>query len=252
MKTLFLTCCVLAALTPIAGYAQSDVQSIKNISQELVRVRQEIEALHSEINFEKDGYRDKLRAFSNQKSDLSVKINREELNVKELESELKKVIESNQEFKSDNVKPVLKQAIAELRAVVDASIPFKKEQRLQALQDIETRLDTNLVTTNKAANQLWAYVEDELVLGRSSGIFSDTMDINGQPTLVKVLRLGKVAMFYQTQQEAYGVIKKSGQKWQIQAISDVEQLAMLDNLFDSFNKNIRTGIYSVPNFLPES
>ena len=231
--------------------ANTDLQSIKNISQELVRIRQEIETLHNEISFEKDAYQDKLRSYSNQKSDLDVKISRADLNLKELERELKKITELNEQRSNDkSVQPVLKEAIAALRKSVATSVPFKLPQRLQALKDIEHKLDTNIISVNKAANQLWAFVEDELILGRSSGIYNDTVEIAGKDSLVKVLRIGKLAMFYKTQDNQFGVMKKQKGGWQQQTIIDKDHIAQLENLFDAFGKNIRNGIFTVPNFLP--
>ena len=150
----------------------------------------------------------------------------------------------------DEVSPVLTSAIALLKESIKDSIPFKRDQRLQALNDIEHRLTTNIITPNKAANQLWAFVEDELVLGRSSGIYNETINVSGEEKLVKVLRLGKVAMFYKASDNEYGVIKKEQDTWQQMAVTSKEDQLQLDNLFDSFNKNIRNGLFKVPNFLP--
>ena len=127
-----------------------------------------------------------------------------------------------------------------------------RSQRLDALADIEHRLDTNIISPNKAANQLWAFVEDELVLGRSSGIYNDTLEIDGKKELVKVLRVGKIALFYQTANDQYGVIKRQGEDWFQKKLKAEESIAKLDNLFDSFNKNIRNGFFELPNFLPRN
>lgn len=233
-------------------FANSDVESLRNLSQELVKIRQQIEGLHNQITFGKDSFRDQLRSYSNQKSDLDVKISRADLNIKDLERELKKLSEINAEkFREQtDIKPVLKQAIEAIRGSVEGSVPFKLEQRLQALKDIETRLDTNIISPNKAANQLWAFVEDELILGRSSGIYNDTIDVDGDTHLVKVLRIGKIAMYFQTQDDQYGVMRKVQGEWRQHSITSETQVAQLDKLFDSFTKNIRSGLFSVPNFLP--
>ncbi|MDX1812947.1 MAG: DUF3450 family protein, partial [Gammaproteobacteria bacterium] len=183
-----------------SAFAETELDSLKNISSELVKIRQQIETLHNEIGFEKDSYKDKMRSYASEKSDLNVRISRAELNIKELQRELKKLTDVNKEKNRDfrKIAPILKVAIDQLRASVKNSLPFKLNQRLQALADIEQRLDANIISPNKAANQLWAFVEDELMLGKSSGIYNETMSVNGQDTLVKVLRIGKVAMFYKT------------------------------------------------------
>lgn len=232
-------------------FAQQELNTIKNLSSELVNIRQEIETLHSEINFEKDNYRDQLRAYSNQKSDLNLKISRAELNAAELERELKKLAELNQQTSNIEVTNAVNQSINTLIPSIENSIPFKREQRLEALNDIANRLNAGVITPNRAANQLWAFIEDELAMGRSSGLYNDTVEINGQPSLVKTLRLGKVAMFYQSQSGDYGLISQQNNTWSNKMISSATDIAQLDKLFDAYAKNIRNGLYTVPNFLPE-
>lgn len=247
-KTLIL----MVSLFTSHGFAQSDVSSIKSISEELVRVRQQIELLHNQINFEKESQRDRIRSYSNQKSDLDVKISRSELNIKDLQRELKKLTELNaQKFEAaEDVKPILNSAINSIRASVERSLPFKLDQRLQALHDIEHKLNTQIISPNKAANQLWAFIEDELILGRSSGLYNDTIEIDGKKSLVKVLRIGTIAMFFKNSEDHYGVLRKQNGQWSKQTLSDEVQIAQIEKLFDSFNKNIRNGIFTIPNFLP--
>lgn len=252
MKKLFLG---ITFACVVAGSASAnEMQSLENISQELVEIRQHIETLHSEINYEKESYKDQMRSYSNQKSDLDVRISRADLNIKELQRELKKLVDSRREKTQshDELLPVLEKSIDVLRQSVATSLPFKREERIQALDDIKYRLDSKTITPNKAANQLWAYVEDELMLGKSNGIYNDTLEINGQEQLVKVLRLGKVAMFFRTHNEKYGLVIKEGGEWQQRSFDDTESVAQLERLFDSFSKNIRNGQFVTPNFLPRS
>jgi hypothetical protein len=232
----------------------AELQSLQNISKELVDIRQQISSLHDEINYQKDSFSDRLRSYSNQKSDLNVKISRSDLNLKDLQRELNKLEALNsKKFEAyDEVTPVLKSAMSGLRESIQSSLPFKLEARLRALSDIEHRLDTNIISPNKAANQLWAFVEDELILGRSSGIYNESLRVEGEDKLVKVLRLGKIAMFYQTSDEHYGVVRQNQGAWQQDQVQGDDNTRQLDHLFDSFNKNIRNGLFTVPNFLPNN
>lgn len=234
--------------------ANSEIESLQNISQELVEIRQQIAALHDEINFKKERHREQMRSYANQKTDLEVKISRADLNIKDIKRELEKLKAENQKAYSgyDDVTVVVKRSIASLRESVKASLPFKLEQRLQALDDIEQRLDTKVITPNKAANQLWSFVEDELMLGRSNGVYNETVEIGGENNLVKIVRLGKIAMFYKSADREYGLLKKQQGEWIKQPVSGSAQIRQLDDLFDAFNKNIRNGLFKVPNILPNS
>jgi phage gp16-like protein len=231
----------------------NEVKDIKSVSKELVKVRGEIENLHSQISYKKDSFKDQLRSYSNQKSDLDIKISRNELKVKELQRDLKKLQEENQKNSSTqkNIIPILKDSIKSLRETIKTSIPFKLEDRLAALADIEHRLDATLVTPNKVANQLWAFVEDEMMLGKSSGIYNDTLNINGAKKLVKVLKIGKIAIFFKDG-DNYGVIKKQNGSWEQEMISSPDDIANVAKLYDSFSKQIRTGKFTIKNIVPKS
>ena len=237
-----------------SSFAETNLKSLENISQELVDIRQQISNLHDKINFKKENFRDQLRSFANQKSDLEVKISRSDLNLKDLQRELNKLKEINQDkYKSyDELTPVIEKSISSLRTSIKGSLPFKIKERLQALDDIEHRLNSSIISPNKAANQLWAYVEDELMIGRSSGIYNESINIGGEDKLVKVLRIGKIAMIYKTPDEGYGVFRKQENKWVQVAIEGGDNTRQLDYLFDSFNKNIRNGLFTIPNILPNS
>ena len=252
MKKNLLGLALLLAVT--SSVADTELKSLKNISQELVEIRQKIESLHNEISYEKDAFKDQIRSYSNQKSDLDVRVSRADLNIKDLQRELQKITSATQRENHlhESVFPVLKESIAHLRNSVSDSLPFKLSQRLSALNEIEHRLDAKIISPNKAANQLWAFVEDELMLGKSSGIYNDTLNVGGQDKLVKVLRLGKVAMFYKTNEGGFGVMQKKGSLWQQQALHEKKSVAQLELLFDSFGKNIRNGQFTTPNFLPRS
>ena len=245
---------LLLSFIVTSSFAASEIEAMQNISQELVNVRQQIETLHSEISYEKEKYRDQMRSYSTQKSDLGVRVSRAELNIKDLQRELNKLTEQNREKSrpQEEIVPVIKLSIKDLRTSVSKSLPFKLDQRLQALGEIENRLDTGIITPNKAANQLWAYVEDELMLGKSSGIYNDIVSIDGQDKLVKVLRIGKVAMFYKVDDGLYGLTKQENGQWKQHLLDDSDSISEMDKLFDSFNKNIRNGEFVTPNFLPRS
>lgn len=245
----------LLALLTLAStvHAESELTSVENLSKELVVLREQIDSLNSQISDEKLASKERMRSFVNQKADLEVRISRTDLNVKDLQRELEHLQERKraQSRGSEVLLPMLQKSFAALRQSIEQSLPFKRQARLDALSEIEQRLNNKIITPNKAANQLWAFVEDELMLGRSSGIYTDTLEISGQPRLVKVLRIGKVALFYQGGEQEYGVIRRNGSEWQQDVITASETVAQLDYLFDSFAKNIHSGQFTIPNIVPK-
>jgi len=249
-KSLIIPLLLSSTFVTIASAAE--VENIKSVSQELVKVRQDIEELHSKITFKKDQFKDNMRSYSNQKSDLDIKISRNELKVQELQRDLKKLTEENKKNSStqQEIVPILNSSIAMIQTTIKDSIPFKKEARLQALSDIQHRLNTGIVTPNKVVNQLWAFIEDEMMIGQSSGLYNDTVVINGDKKLVKVLKLGKIAIFFKDG-EQYGLIKKQNNRWTQEMITKPAELQDTAKLYDTFSKQIRTGKFTMTNIIPE-
>jgi hypothetical protein len=241
-------------LAAIVSAAEPAVMTVENIARELGSVRQEIAALHDEINSEQQVFSDQLRSLVNQKNDLEIKISRNDLNIQDLQRELAVLREKQQQQSAPSAAliPELKSAIVALHEVVAGSLPFRLQDRLDVLAGIEHRLQTQAISPNKALNQVWAFVEDELTLGRSSGIYSETLDLSGSPTLARVLRIGKVALFYSTESGNYGLIRFNEGRWQRQPLQQQQQIAMVEDLFESYAKNIRTGLFTIPNYLPRN
>ena len=89
------------------------------------------------------------------------------------------------------------------------------------------------------------------MLGKTNGLYNDLVEVSGDERLLKVLRIGKVASFFRTNDMQYGVIRRTENGWVTELLSDSQSTQQLDDLFDSFTKNIRSGVFTVPNFLPK-
>ena len=84
-----------------------------------------------------------------------------------------------------------------------------------------------------------------------NGLFQQTVKVNGQETLADVVRLGMVALYFRMSDGQVGYAQKDGGTWSYHVIDkpkDVEQVAML---FDSFKKQVRVGLFELPNALPQ-
>lgn len=241
------------ALASASLLFSNDAESIQNISQELAKVREEIENLHSQINYKKDRIREELASYATQRTDLEAQINRSTLRVRELQKELSKIATRNKEKNTiqEDLVPVLKDAITALRGTIQQGIPFKLNDRLEALKTIEERLDIGTAMPTKVANQLWAFLEDELRLANETSIYTHILDIGGQEKLTDVLKIGKIAMFFKSKDDAtYGAIRRVGNEWKQVMIDDQEKTKMIEELFTSYQKQIRTAQFTIPNILP--
>ncbi|MCX7738601.1 MAG: DUF3450 domain-containing protein [Hydrogenothermaceae bacterium] len=229
------------------SFAQS---SEENLVKEIVSLRSEIEQLNSQIDEIKARIRAESRNAQMRKSELALSYDRESLRVREFKSELDKKKRQLAEKSSKNTDliPVVLEGIGILEKYVNSSLPFKKQDRLSQLSQLRKEVQEGNILPEKALNQLWAIYEDEIRATKESGIYKDTVYIDNKPYLADVLRVGMVGLLFRTGDRKYGFLKAP--EYKIHLLSSGKDQKMIDNMFDSFKKQIRTGYFVVPNFLP--
>lgn len=240
-----------AVLTLVFGTLHAD--SVTNLTEEMIELRSEVEALHSELDDEKDTLKSKMKSFAMQKSELEANIRREETRIKQLKDGIKKQRELIAKNSSGSKKliPVIVSAVDALTKEVEASLPFKKQDRLSALNEIKNGVQTSLITPERAANKLWAFYEDEIRLSKENGIFRQTITLNGEERLVDVARIGMVAMYFKTSDDGYGYVQHQNSGWTYTVTEESAERDQIAMLFDAFKKQIRTGFFTIPNQLPK-
>ena len=125
-------------------------------------------------------------------------------------------------------------------------MPFKVEERLAEVEEIRTQVETGALQANRAANRLWGFFEDEIRLTRENGIYSQTIELDGQRMLADVAKIGSMMMFFRTQDQRYGHVARNGGAWQYRVIDDADGIAATQVLFDSLQKQIRQGYFELP------
>ena len=66
-----------------------------------------------------------------------------------------------------------------------------------------------------------------------------------------VARVGMVAMFFKTSDDAYGYVTRQNGDWAYVITEDGDEKEQIAGLFDAFKKQIRTGFFTIPNQLPK-
>lgn len=242
---------IAAMLLSVSTLSAAD--SVTNLTEELIELRSEVEALHAELDEEKDNLKSKMKSLAMQKSELEANIRREETRIKQLDDNIKKqrdLIAKNSEG-SRKLVPMIVEAAGMLEKEIRDSLPFKKQDRLNALAEIKTGVQTSQFTPEKAANKLWAFYEDEIRLTKENGIFRQTVTLDGESRLVDVARVGMVAMYFKTSDDAYGYVTRQNGGWAYVVTEESDEHEQIAGLFDAFKKQIRTGFFTIPNQLPK-
>lgn len=224
-------------------------QDADELARNLVELRSAVETLNQELDLLRQEHRAEMNALAAQKAELEANRSRVQTQIGQLEQQLATRREEAAAAGVDNEQllPVVTQAIDELASHIQQSIPFKRDERLAELDEFRLQLASGVVPANRAANRLWAFYEDEIRLTRENGIYSQTLELNGDRILADVARLGTVMMFFRTQDQRYGEAVVRNGSWTFEPVEGAEEIAVIDDLFDSLAKQIRQGYFQLPN-----
>lgn len=237
------------ALTIAAGTpAQAD--TVDALAKKLVALRSDVEALQAELDELKSAHTARMRSLAAQRSELEVSQRREELKVKRLKRGLANAREQARRAGAydDELRPVLEQALAATRSYIKTSLPFQAPERLVELKEIETQYRTQVLPGSKALARLWAFYEDEIRLASENGMHRQVVNVGNEEFLADVIRLGMVMLFFRTDTDVGYAVSESG-RWTYRTATSSADQAQIRTLFESFDKQIRTGYFELPNAL---
>lgn len=225
--------------------------SADNMAESLMKLRSQVEQLDTQINDEKETYKANMKSLTMQKIELEAMVSREELKIKQIEKELAKVKESvqNSSKNSQNLLPIIEGAITNLIAYIQTSIPFKTNERIEALTSIQDQLKASTITPQKALSIVYNSYADEIRMTKENGIFKQTITLDGKDRLVEVARVGTAMMYFKSPNENVGYVVNNKGTWTYTEEFNKEKQTQILGLFDAFKKQIRTGYFTLPNAL---
>lgn len=250
---------IVAVALLIVAMAAPDgrAESADDLARRLAALRAEVEELSEELTEQKTATRNELQALARQKADLQVELDREQVRVSKLRAALAKKrekIEATSDSAED-LKPVYDAALAGVRGYVERSLPFRRRERLAELDKIDEQRRTGVLTYPRALIRLWSFVEDELRMTRENAAFQQVIqlggELDGEEQLAEVVRVGMVMVFFQTNDGVVGYTQQAADgSWSFVRADDPAQRKQIRALMDSFKKQIRVGMFHLPNALP--
>ena len=237
---------VLAASLLFASPAISN--DLGELAQRLMTLRGEVEQLSADLDESKARTRDQLRSLARQKADLESQVQREKLRIKQLRQTLdtqRERLAATSEL-GDNLSPIVRRAIGNLKEAVAGGMPFKNHERLGELKELEDKLANGTLEPGKALARLWAFVEDELRLTRESGLYRQTIALDGKEMLADVARVGMVMLFFKTADDRTGIAVPGRASWEYTVTDDPDTRDRILQFFDSLKKQIRQGYFTLP------
>ena len=160
------------------------------------KVQQQVDQLHSDQQSLEADYRHLLKVTDGIRSYnqvLEQQINQQQRDISQLQQGIKDAAQMERQ-----IIPLLRRMVSSLEAFVELDMPFlvtERRFRVQELQQLITRAD---ISTAEKMRRVLQACQIENDYGRTLEAYRDQIDINGELIAADFLRVGRVALMYQT------------------------------------------------------
>jgi len=119
------------------------------------------------------------------------------------------------------IPPLVTRMLDGLEQFIQLDMPFDLDTRLGNIEAVRANMDRSDVTSAEAYRQVLELYSIELQYGRGIESYSDSIDLNGAEREVDILRIGRVALVYQSTDGAEtGAWNRETQSWEELAAGD--------------------------------
>ena len=113
------------------------------------------------------------------------------------------------------IPPLVTRMLDGLEQFINLDMPFDLDTRLGNIEAVRANMDRSDVTSAEAFRQVLELYSIELQYGRGIEAYTDTIELGGVDREVDILRIGRVALVYQSTDGAEtGAWNKDAQTWE--------------------------------------
>ena len=113
------------------------------------------------------------------------------------------------------IPPLVVRMLDGLEQFINLDMPFDLDTRLSNIEAVRANMDRSDVTSAEAFRQVLELYSIELQYGRGIEAYTDTIELGGAERAVDLLRIGRVALVYQSTDGAEtGAWNKDAQSWE--------------------------------------
>ena len=197
-----------AEVSEILNAGAEKVQAAKNSQIKVDRIADQTDGLLQEFK-QVNKQIESLRVYNSQ-------LERQIESQKQMMVELEESIE-NATIIERGISPLMANMLNALEDFVELDMPFKLERRQQAVADLYVNLDSAKFSAAEKFRQILEVYDIESEYSLSMESYTDQIDLEGNGSLVEVqmLRVGRVALVYQSKDKSkVGVWDKATKSWQ--------------------------------------
>ncbi len=242
------TATAVFAVSSTAG-SKTDLQQK---AEELAKLRSEVDLLDAEVRAERTQGQAMLKTLEARRTALSTNLDAERVRAKAARTKLEGLRQTIEQRKgaSQVLLPLFDKAADHLAAAAREGLPFHREERLAAIDELKVKARTGRIDPETACVRLWQLVEDEIRLTgetvRTKVPLSLDIDGKGPRQLADVVRIGMVTMFVRHAPHSFSRIVRRDGSWRSERIQNGKQITQLEGLFEAVGKQVFQGDYVLP------
>ena len=210
---------VLAGGLTVSAVQASEVSDVLKAGAVKVQNAKTAQTKVDRIADQTDGLLQEFKQVNKQIESLRVynsQLERQIASQKQMMAELRESIE-NATIIERGISPLMMSMLKGLEEFVALDIPFKKEQRENAIADLYVNMDSAKFSAAEKFRQILEVYDIESEYSSSLESYRDLVDIdaNGSEVEVEMLRIGRVALMYQTKDKSQtGAWNKATGSWE--------------------------------------
>ena len=207
MRRFFSTLTLLVATLLGSALAFSDqIQPLLDVAEERAKSEQvsqiKIDSMDDDTSLIVNEYKtvskqiEGLRVYNAQ---MRMQIERQEERLKEIDKTMKEA-----QVMQRQIPPFTRRMLAGIEKSIELDMPFHLAERKERIAFAKAAIDNPTVSSAEGLRQVLETFNVEMEYGRKLDSYKDTIDIEGQPREVNVLRVGRLSLVYQSSDESLG------------------------------------------------
>ena len=217
MRRFFSTLTLLVATLLGSALALSDqIQPLLDVAEERAKSEQvsqiKIDSMDDDTSLIVNEYKtvskqiEGLRVYNAQ---MRKQIERQEERLKEIDKTMKEA-----QIMQRQIPPFTRRMLAGIEKSIELDMPFHLAERKERIAFAKAAIDNPTVSSAEGLRQVLETFNVEMEYGRKLDNYKDTINIEGQPREVNVLRVGRLSLVYQSSDESLtGAWDNKRQEW---------------------------------------
>ena len=235
------TTSALAALTwLVASIPLSSAEpGVSSLAEEVSTARADVDSLADRLESQRRSTRENLSALRTERAELQRQIRLERVRqetLSQLRSDRVKRVDEQEGRVLEILKPI-RQSVQSAMEYVEATLPFKQEERMRRLKQIEADLAVTHPDPGHALSRLWRFIEEEKAMAGEVALGQQAITLDGTRVLVEVARIGMALMYFRLPGGDVGWVRRVKGVWQFERVASPDARKTIVGVFQELEAN---------------